>query len=136
MVASAVMRILLATLPANSATADLEALRLQAEELFRQGTLLAPSAPDDAQHCFACSAQFYERLRQAGADNPALYRNLGNAYLLADDLPAAILAYRRGLRLDPNDTQLQQGLAFARQQVVFPASAAQTAPAEREDACS
>ena len=36
----------------------------------------------------------------------ALYYNLGNAHFLADHLPESILAYARGLRLDPNDRVL------------------------------
>src|SRR5262249_34058604 len=46
--------------------------------------------------------------------------NEGNAWLLAGDLPHAILAYRRGLRLDPNDKAMRANLAFAREQVTYP----------------
>jgi hypothetical protein len=51
-----------------------------------------------------------------------LYRNQGNAYLLAADLPAAILSYRRGLRLDPADLLLRANLSYARGQVAYPGS--------------
>jgi hypothetical protein len=52
-------------------------------------------------------------------NNPLLQRNVGNAYLLAGDLPRAILAYRRGLRLSPTDRALKENLEVARKQVIF-----------------
>src|SRR5439155_1704350 len=57
--------------------------------------------------------------RRRGAHNPILYRNLGHAHLLAGELPEAILAYRRGLRLDPANGDLQNGLAAAHSQVLY-----------------
>jgi hypothetical protein len=56
----------------------------------------------------------------AGRDWPpstARFHNLGNAYFLADRLPEAILAFRRGLRLDPNDGGLADNLDYARARV-------------------
>jgi hypothetical protein len=70
---------------------------------------------------FRDAADNYDDLRRRGIRNPELFRNLGNAYLLADDLPQAILAYRRGLRLAPNDWGLRANLAYAREQVAYPA---------------
>src|SRR5262249_38910179 len=58
--------------------------------------------------------------RRRGVSNVPLYRNLGNAHLLAGNLPRAILAYRLGLRLDPGNARLREALAVAREQVVFP----------------
>jgi hypothetical protein len=46
--------------------------------------------------------------------------NLGNAHLLADELPDAIFAYARGLRLDPNDQGLRDNLEYARARVAYP----------------
>src|SRR5262249_47016062 len=57
---------------------------------------------------------------RSGARNPDLFLNQGNANLLAGDLPGAILAYRRGLEIAPNDIELRNNLAHARQQVAFP----------------
>src|SRR5204863_7868 len=62
---------------------------------------------------------YFEELHRRGAENAELYRNLGHASLLADDLPRAVLAYRRGLRLAPADGELQAGLEEARKRVVF-----------------
>ncbi len=46
--------------------------------------------------------------------------NLGNAHFLAGQLPEAILAYQRGLQLDPNDAGLRDNLDYARAQVQYP----------------
>src|SRR5439155_9909951 len=54
-----------------------------------------------------------------GVHNAALYRNQGNALLLAGDWPGAILAYRRGLRFSPNDRQMRANFVYARDQVVY-----------------
>ncbi|MHB1424997.1 MAG: hypothetical protein ACYC3I_17630 [Gemmataceae bacterium] len=93
----------------------------RAEAEFREGVQLRLDR-DQARPHFRNAAGYFEELRQRGSGNAALYRNLGNAYLLADDLPDAILSYHRGLRLSPNDLELRESLAEARQQVVFPAS--------------
>lgn len=112
----ALMALLLST---SSALAGDDDTRLQAEAAFREGTQLAAKAPDKARHAFARAAALYEQLRQEGAANAELFTNQGNAYLLADDLPRAILAYRRGLRLQPNDLTLQRNLAHAREEVKY-----------------
>jgi hypothetical protein len=100
----------------------------QAEAAFNEGIRLAANRPNDARGCFGCAAALYEKVYDNGAANPALFRNLGNAYILArendnpqdDSLARAILAYRQGLRLDPSDRALQRHLEFARQQVIYP----------------
>ena len=77
------------------------------------------AASDKALPHFRAAAADFEELRRRGASNPTLYRNLGNAHLLADNLGPAILAYRRGLRLSPRDTVLRKGLEEARQRVSY-----------------
>jgi tetratricopeptide (TPR) repeat protein len=99
-------------------TADAELLR-RAETAFRAGAE-ARDNPDQARPLFRTAAFCYEKLRQRGAANAALYRNLGNCYLLAGDLPRAILSYRRGLRLAPADQNLRSQLAYARLRVAYP----------------
>ncbi len=94
-------------------------LAAQAQDAFRQAVQLRDE-PDKARPLFRRSADLFEELRQRGAVNPALLRDEGNAYLLAGDLPGAILACRRGLRLAPNDRALQQLLAAAREEVIYP----------------
>ncbi len=103
-----------------SPLSDREVLE-RAEAEFQEGVHLR-QARDQAQPHFRNAAGYFEELRQHGVYNPALYRNLGNAYLLADDLPRAILSYRRGLLLAPNDPDLRDSLAEARERVAYPAS--------------
>jgi hypothetical protein len=111
------MILLTGLLVAADGGADAELLR-QAREAFAEGVGQREDA-DQARPLFRRSADLFEDLRRRGAANPALFRDQGNACLLADDLPGAILAYRRGLRLAPNDRALQQLLADAREQVVY-----------------
>jgi|SRR6516162_2802626 tetratricopeptide (TPR) repeat protein len=73
-----------------------------------------------SRELFRRAAADYETLCRRGYANAILYLNLGNAQLQAGNLPEAILAYRRGLRLEPADRILQANLAWARSQVVFP----------------
>jgi tetratricopeptide (TPR) repeat protein len=80
---------------------------------FREGVALAKQ-PAKAQVQFRVAAVCYEALRGRGFVSATLYRNQGNAYLLAGELPRAILAYRRGLRLSPGDESLQLHLERAR----------------------
>ncbi len=66
---------------------------------------------------FAKAAQLYEGLAQGGFASGQVYYNLGNAYLRAGRLGAAIAAYRRSARELPRDEDVQANLAFARQKV-------------------
>jgi hypothetical protein len=93
----------------------------RAETEFHEGVHLR-QAKEQARPHFRNAAGYYRALEERGVRNPLLYRNLGNAYLLADDLPRAILTYQRGLRLSPNDAALRDGLAEARARVVYPPS--------------
>ncbi|HEY7428048.1 MAG TPA: hypothetical protein VH682_27690 [Gemmataceae bacterium] len=95
----------------------------RAETAFQEGVRLR-QASDQARPHFRQAAGYFDELRRRGICNAVLYRNLGNAYLLADDLPHAILSYRRGLRLAPNDLALRESLTAARERVVYPASGA------------
>jgi len=103
--------------PTTEPVAATEVLR-QAQHTFREAVRLRDE-PDKARPLFRRSADLFEDLRRRRVVNPALLRDQGNACLLADDLPGAIMAYRRGLRLAPNDRALQQLLAAAREQVNF-----------------
>jgi tetratricopeptide (TPR) repeat protein len=90
----------------------------RAEQEFKSGVELR-GARDKAIPHFQIASECFEELRRRGVRNPDLYRNLGNASLLADDLPRALLSYRRGLRLAPTDPDLQAGLTEARGRVVY-----------------
>jgi tetratricopeptide (TPR) repeat protein len=92
----------------------------QAEAAFRGGMEVRDN-PEKARPLFRKAASCYEELHRRGCDNADLYRNQGNCYLLAGDLPRAILSYRHGLRLAPTDSVLRANLFHAREQVVYPA---------------
>jgi tetratricopeptide (TPR) repeat protein len=94
-------------------------LARQAEEEFAEGVRLRHNR-DQARPRFRAAAERFEELRRRGARNARLYRNLGNSLFLAGDLPGAILAYRRGLRLAPGDRALRENLTKAREKVVYP----------------
>jgi hypothetical protein len=112
--------LILLLVPAADAgdSSDADVLR-QAEAAFQQGVSLREK-PDEARRGFHQAAERYEDLRKRGIANPLLLRNEGNAYLLAGDVPRAILAYRRGLRLDRNDGVLRANVEYARGQVTYP----------------
>jgi tetratricopeptide (TPR) repeat protein len=107
---------LLAAVPADLPDAEVAE---QAETAFREGVRLRDDAAQARPH-FARAAEGYEELLRRGRNNPLLYRNLTHAYLLAGDLPRAILTCRRGLRRAPGDGGLRSDLAAIRELVVFP----------------
>lgn len=91
-----------------------------AEEWFQKGCQERQRA-ESGEFEFKRAASFYQKLVEIGASNPALYRNLGHAYVLANDLPHAILTLRRGARMWPHDADLQNSLTEARALVIYPA---------------
>jgi len=117
--ATVVMGLFLATAMAGTESVPDAELLHQAEADFRAGTQI-PDHSDEARPLFRKAASSYEELHRRGAHNADLYRNQGNSYLLAGDLPRAVLSYRRGLRLAPADPVLRADLAHARQQVAYP----------------
>jgi hypothetical protein len=103
------------------------ALLEQANAQFHQG-VAARAQPDVARKHFAAARAAYETLPGQGYSSAALFRNQGNAALLAGDLPGAILAYRQALQLDPGDRTLQESLEYARDQAEYPRSDVRAAP--------
>jgi hypothetical protein len=92
---------------------ELYALLSEANAAFGQGN--AAGDPAVARECYDRAILLYERIIEAGrVRNAGLYYNLGNAYLLKEDLGRAILNYRRAERLDGSDLNIQKNLAFAR----------------------
>ncbi len=110
--------LMLTPVPAAEPSSDAQLLE-RAESEFHAGRASCADRHQSRGH-FARAAEAYEALRQRGYRNADLLRNEGNAYLLAGDLPRAILAYRRGLRLAPGDRQLRANLASARAEVAIP----------------
>src|SRR5207302_9041873 len=120
-VPSTMLPVALILLCCTVGSADISQTRAEilerAEAAFEQG-VKARGTPEETK-LFQSAAEHYEELRRRGVHNAALYRNQGNALLLGGDLPGAILAYRRGLRLNPNDRQMRANLTYARDQVVY-----------------
>ncbi len=119
---------LLLTTPLPSSTEDSvtnedlatnEELLSRAENAFAKG-LAHQHDPDRAIAHFRKAAQVYEKLLQRGIHNADLYRNLGQAHFLGDCLPQAILAWRMGLQIAPEDAEIQAHLAYARGLVDYP----------------
>ncbi|MFO0877334.1 MAG: tetratricopeptide repeat protein [Gemmataceae bacterium] len=88
----------------------------EAERAFAEG-LAQRERGERGARSFRAAAVALETLRSRGCASGPLFRNLGNSYLLAGDLPQAIQAYRQGVRLAPDDLALRAALQFAREQV-------------------
>jgi hypothetical protein len=69
-----------------------------------------------AMHALLAEARGHEA-------SPERYLNLGNAALLADELPRSIWAFRMGLALAPQHARLRDHLQYARAEVSGPATA-------------
>jgi hypothetical protein len=93
----------------------------RAESAYRAGIEERQDAVR-ARPSFGKAAQACEQLWKMGHRNHVIARNLGQSHLLAGNLAGAIRAYHLGLRLKPDDRELQAGLAFAREQVQYPAT--------------
>ncbi len=125
MVHTALLMLAVAVPAADADSAGLSNFEIaqHAEAEFRLGVEQRGDRDRAVPH-FRNAADSFDELRRRGADNPELYRNLGNASLLADDLPRAVLSYRRGLRLAPTDADLLAGLDEARSAWSIPRTAA------------
>ncbi len=86
----------------------------KANQSFRQANE-SSSDPLKAQTLYEKSILSYSKIiAEAHIENPKLYYNLANAYLLSNDIAKAILNYRRAEKLDSADADIQKNLAFAR----------------------
>jgi hypothetical protein len=94
-------------------------LLADARAAFRRG-LSSKNKLLQSRKDFSQASDAYLQLHERGIRNPALYRNLGNAALLADRFPVAIWAYQSGLQLDTNDRVMRDHLALARRKVMLP----------------
>jgi hypothetical protein len=118
---------MLAALIVSLTCATVDADWAAAEAAFRDGV----SHQDDrdrARRSFADAADRFAELERHGVRTPELYRNLGNASVLAGRLPEGIAAYRRGLRIAPGDGRLHALLEHARADV-HPPSGSSLRPA-------
>lgn len=88
---------------------------MRAETEFAAGRDHRADAARARPHFRAAAADFVA-VREAVGPSPGLYLCEGNAHLLAGDLPRAVIAYRLGLRLDPQNAGLKDAVAYARAQ--------------------
>jgi hypothetical protein len=86
--------------------------------------------PADSRDLFRRAGGHYFRVinEEEGHHHPDLFVNCGNSFLLADELPKAILLYRRGLQRYPLDGRLWENLEFARDQVAYPGASTRERP--------
>lgn len=91
---------------------ELHQLLSQANETFQQAN---QSDTTNAPEIYIKAAKLYEKAASFGEiENAKLYYNIGNCYLLANDLGKAIYNYKKAVKLDPSDPLLQRNLAVAR----------------------
>lgn len=107
---------------------DEAALLAEGRDAFAKGKDLLEEAPR-AREQFARAADAFTRLCRArpSADR---YHDQGNACLLADRLPEALLAFQRGLRHAPDDARLREHLHYARLLVPYGPSERGKPPAD------
>ncbi len=82
------------------------------EQVFEEGNRLY------REKKFSEAREAYESLLNNGYLSGDLYYNLGNAYYKLGNIAKAILNYERGLRLAPNDEDLQHNLKLANLMIV------------------
>jgi tetratricopeptide (TPR) repeat protein len=87
----------------------------QANEAFRQAN--SSQNPTQADELYEKAILSYEKIINEGKmKNAGLYYNLGNAYLLKENIGKAILNYRRAQKIDSSDANIHKNLEFARSQ--------------------
>ncbi len=87
-------------------------------------TLRAEPAPDAFTQAnrlyeegkYTQAAAAYEKIMRTGTVSPALYFNLGNAWLKAGQIGRAVCAYRQAEILTPRDPDIRANLQIARSQ--------------------
>ncbi len=93
---------------------QLYALLNEANTAFQRANAIIDN-PDVSRQLYDKAILLYEKIiDQGGVRNSRLYYNLANAYLLKDDVGRAILNYRRAVRLNSSDLNVQKNLSFAR----------------------
>lgn len=105
--------------PAHAAklsASQVRALFHQANTLFHRADDLAKKNPEKARSLYLQAAMHYERIvKKGGIRNGRLYYDIGNAWFRTKDIGRAILNYRRAMQYIPNDPNLRQNLAYARE---------------------
>lgn len=106
-------------LPALAALDELETSGLfkEGSDLFKEANEAYAADPSKAEELYEKAALRFERVAtEGGIENGKLYYNIGNAYFRAGDLGRSILNYRKAEQFNPNDSNVQQNLVYARSQ--------------------
>ena len=81
----------------------------QSEALFDKGV----AAYNDGKYSEAIG--YYEDVIKSGVHSEAVYFNLGNCYYKLNKTAPSIYYYEKALLLDPDDAEIKNNLAFAKQ---------------------
>lgn len=104
-------------LAASMAREEIERAFEESIQAFEEGNRLNATDPAAAQAAYEKATLRLEQIiRDGGVENGKLYYNLGNVWFQRGDLGRAILNYLRAEQYMPNNVDLQQNLAFVRQQ--------------------
>jgi tetratricopeptide (TPR) repeat protein len=96
--------------------AQLSVLYEEAKDMFKQADEASVRYPQEAQSLYSKAAMRYERIiRDGGIYNGKIFYNLGNVYFRMNDSGRAILNFRRAELYIPDDANLKQNLAYARE---------------------
>ena len=88
-----------------SGIAQNDALFEKGNELYNQGNYLE-------------AIEVYKRILDSKNHSAELYFNLGNAYYKLNDVAPSIYYYEKALQLDPNDKDILNNLAFAKNMTI------------------
>lgn len=89
----------------------------EANAAFDAGNRLTATDPAAAQAEYEkATLRFEQVIREGGIESGKLYYNLGNVWFQRGDIGRSIVNYLRAEHYMPNDVNLQQNLAFVRQQ--------------------
>jgi tetratricopeptide (TPR) repeat protein len=84
------------------------------EAIASYRTALDTAERDPRLEQFRRAERLFSRVAEDAPPNADLYTNLGNSALQAEHLGAAVLAYRRALAIDPDQSRATQNLEYAR----------------------
>jgi len=108
-VSAGVFALLVAAHPAGAAGSPTLEQALEAYRSAQETSVVA-----DRAAAFARAERLFAAAAREGDAGPQLWTNLGTSALQAENLGAAVLAYRRALALDPDQRQAAQNLVHAR----------------------
>ena len=104
--------------PAERASAA--ATLRQALTNYESAVAMKTSTPAESRRLFTSAAEGFRELIDAGYGNAGLHYDLANTLVRLGQLGPAIVNYRRALRLEPGNEQIQRNLEFARSRCQSP----------------